>query len=179
MCALHCAQLLHTILRRTDPIIFQTIITAPMMSIRGKGAIKWVSVILFYITTNFIYFSYQRFIYRFMYRSPVIIANFILCTADLTPLYYYQAIPLKTLSYKKSLTVVFWAKSQKQTHWQYPCPHNFWLENENGNKEWSLRCSKTLQTLIGWSEVEKTSILMSATQTVLTGNVVKITHNVT
>jgi len=38
---LHCAQLLHTILHRTDLIIFpltlQTITTAPMMSIWGKG----------------------------------------------------------------------------------------------------------------------------------------------
>jgi len=37
LCALHCAQLLHTILHRTDLIIFplslQTIIIAPMMSI--------------------------------------------------------------------------------------------------------------------------------------------------
>ena len=41
MCALHCAQLLHTILHRTDLTIFplnlQTIIIAPMMSIWGKG----------------------------------------------------------------------------------------------------------------------------------------------
>jgi len=41
MCALHCAQLLHTILHRTDLIIFpltlQTITIAPMMSIWGKG----------------------------------------------------------------------------------------------------------------------------------------------
>jgi len=41
VCALHCAQLLHTILHRTDLIIFpltlQTIITAPMMSIWEKG----------------------------------------------------------------------------------------------------------------------------------------------
>jgi len=39
--ALHCAQLLRTILHRTDLIIFplalQTITTAPMMSIWGKG----------------------------------------------------------------------------------------------------------------------------------------------
>ena len=39
--ALHCAQLLHTILHRTDLIIFpltlQTITVAPMMSIWGKG----------------------------------------------------------------------------------------------------------------------------------------------
>ena len=37
VCALHCAQLLHTILHRTDLIIFpltlQTITIAPMMSI--------------------------------------------------------------------------------------------------------------------------------------------------
>jgi len=37
MCALHCAQLLHTILHRTDVIIFpltlQTITIAPMMSV--------------------------------------------------------------------------------------------------------------------------------------------------
>jgi len=37
VCALHCAQLLHTILHRTDLIVFpptlQTIINAPMMSI--------------------------------------------------------------------------------------------------------------------------------------------------
>jgi len=41
VCALHCAQLLHTILQRTDLIIFpltlQTITIAPMMSIWGKG----------------------------------------------------------------------------------------------------------------------------------------------
>jgi len=41
VCAMHCAQLLHTILHRTDLIIFpltlQTITTAPMMSIWGKG----------------------------------------------------------------------------------------------------------------------------------------------
>jgi len=40
-CALHCAQLLHTILHRTDlitfPLTLQTITTAPMMSIWGKG----------------------------------------------------------------------------------------------------------------------------------------------
>jgi len=37
VCAVHCVQLLHTILHRTDLIIFplalQTITTAPMMSI--------------------------------------------------------------------------------------------------------------------------------------------------
>ena len=47
VCALHCAQLLHTILHRTDLIIFpltlQTITTAPMMSIWGKGGLKTVS----------------------------------------------------------------------------------------------------------------------------------------
>ena len=41
MCVLHCAQLLRTILRRTDLIIFpltlQTIITAPILSIWEKG----------------------------------------------------------------------------------------------------------------------------------------------
>jgi len=41
VCAVHCVQLLHTILHRTDLIIFtlalQTITTAPMMSIWGKG----------------------------------------------------------------------------------------------------------------------------------------------
>jgi len=41
VCALHCAQLLHTILHRTHLIIFpltlQTITIAPMMSIWGKG----------------------------------------------------------------------------------------------------------------------------------------------
>ena len=41
VCALHCAQLLHTILHRTDLIVFpltlQTITTSPMMSIWGKG----------------------------------------------------------------------------------------------------------------------------------------------
>jgi len=41
VCASHCAQLLHTILHRTDPIVFpltlQTITTARMMSIWGKG----------------------------------------------------------------------------------------------------------------------------------------------
>jgi len=54
VCALHCAQLLHTILHRTDLIIFpltlQTITTSPMMSIWGKGVknydtmlvVKWL-----------------------------------------------------------------------------------------------------------------------------------------
>ena len=41
VCASHCAQFLHTILHRTDLIVFpltlQTITTAPMMSIWGKG----------------------------------------------------------------------------------------------------------------------------------------------
>jgi len=41
VCALHCAQLLHTLLHRTDLIIFPltlyTITIAPMMSIWGKG----------------------------------------------------------------------------------------------------------------------------------------------
>jgi len=41
VCALNCAQLLHTILNRTDLIVFpltlQTITTSPMMSIWGKG----------------------------------------------------------------------------------------------------------------------------------------------
>jgi len=41
VCASHCAQLLHTILHRTDltvfPLTFQTITTARMMSIWGKG----------------------------------------------------------------------------------------------------------------------------------------------
>ena len=41
MCASHCAQLLHTILHRTDLIVFplslQTITTSPMMSIWVKG----------------------------------------------------------------------------------------------------------------------------------------------
>jgi len=41
VCALHCAQVLHTILNRTDIILFpvtlQTIIIAPMMSIWGRG----------------------------------------------------------------------------------------------------------------------------------------------
>jgi len=43
ICALHCAQLLHTILHTTDLIIFpltlQTITIVPMMSIWGKGAV--------------------------------------------------------------------------------------------------------------------------------------------
>jgi len=41
MCAVHCVQLLHAILHRTDLIVFplalQTITTAPMMSMWGKG----------------------------------------------------------------------------------------------------------------------------------------------
>ena len=55
VCALHCARLLHTILHRTDLIIFpltlQTITTTPMMSIWGKGgtekhtAFKWKNAI--------------------------------------------------------------------------------------------------------------------------------------
>jgi len=40
VCALHCAQLLHTILHRTDltifPLTLQTITIVPMMSIWGK-----------------------------------------------------------------------------------------------------------------------------------------------
>ena len=44
VCSSHCAQLLHTILHRTDVIIFpltlQTITTAAMMSIWGKGGPK-------------------------------------------------------------------------------------------------------------------------------------------
>jgi len=50
VCASHCAQLLHTILHRTDLIVFhltlQTITTAPMMSIWGKGDlhdVRWTS----------------------------------------------------------------------------------------------------------------------------------------
>jgi len=43
VCAMHCAQLLHTILHRTYLIIFpltlQTITTAPMMSIWGKRGV--------------------------------------------------------------------------------------------------------------------------------------------
>ena len=41
VCALNCAQLLHTILHRTDlivlPLALQTITTTPMMSFWGKG----------------------------------------------------------------------------------------------------------------------------------------------
>jgi len=44
VCAVYCVHLLHTILHRTDLIIFplalQTIITALMMSICGKGVIS-------------------------------------------------------------------------------------------------------------------------------------------
>jgi len=44
VCASHCAQLLYTILHRTDLIVFtltlQTITTAPMMSIWGKGVMS-------------------------------------------------------------------------------------------------------------------------------------------
>ena len=40
VCVLHCAQLLHTILHKTELIIFpltlQTIVFAPMMSISGQ-----------------------------------------------------------------------------------------------------------------------------------------------
>ena len=47
VCASHCAQLLHTILHRTDLIVFpltlQTITTAPMMSIWGKGGISLIN----------------------------------------------------------------------------------------------------------------------------------------
>ena len=49
VCASHCAQLLHTILHRTDLIVFpltlQTITTSPMMSIWGKGEFKWKDAI--------------------------------------------------------------------------------------------------------------------------------------
>jgi len=45
VCASQCAQLLHTILYRTDLIVFpltlQTITTAPMMSIWGKGGTRF------------------------------------------------------------------------------------------------------------------------------------------
>jgi len=45
VCALHCPQLLHTILHRTDLIIFpltlEIITIAPMMSIWGKGVKDW------------------------------------------------------------------------------------------------------------------------------------------
>ena len=44
VCASHCAQLWHTILHRTDLIVFpltlQTITTTPMMSIWGKGVYR-------------------------------------------------------------------------------------------------------------------------------------------
>ena len=44
VCASHCAQLLHTILHRTDLIVFhltlQTIAIAPTMTIWGKGELK-------------------------------------------------------------------------------------------------------------------------------------------
>jgi len=60
VCASHCAQLLHTILHRTDlivspPLTLQTITTAQMMSIWGKGddmtgkfsPNSWLIIILF------------------------------------------------------------------------------------------------------------------------------------
>jgi len=41
VCAVHCVQMLHTILHRTDLIIFplalQTITIAPMMCLRERG----------------------------------------------------------------------------------------------------------------------------------------------
>ena len=48
ICALHCVQLLHTILHRTDLIIFpvtlQTTTISVMMSFEGKGVhLKWDS----------------------------------------------------------------------------------------------------------------------------------------
>ena len=50
MCALHCAQLLHTILHRTELIVFlltvQIIIIALMISIQGKGEAAWVIYII-------------------------------------------------------------------------------------------------------------------------------------
>jgi len=49
VCALHCAQLLHTILHRTDLIIFpltlQTITIAAMMSIWGKGGVDFSQIL--------------------------------------------------------------------------------------------------------------------------------------
>jgi len=49
VCTLHCAQLLHTILHRTDLILFpltlQTITVVPMTSIRGKREATVASVI--------------------------------------------------------------------------------------------------------------------------------------
>jgi len=51
VCALHCAQLLHTILHRTDliisPLTIQTITIGPMTSIRGKGG--WAESIMCYM----------------------------------------------------------------------------------------------------------------------------------
>ena len=44
MCAVHCVQLLHTILHRTDLIIFSLALqtTAPMMSIWGKAQVTFI-----------------------------------------------------------------------------------------------------------------------------------------
>ena len=65
VCAVHCVQLLHTILHRTDLIIFplalQTITTASMMSIWGKDFLhSWQQFLLVYYTTFVAYESLYK-----------------------------------------------------------------------------------------------------------------------
>ena len=63
VCALHCAQLLHTILHRTDltvfPLTLQTITTAPMMSIWGKG-VAFQHTNTLHKSDNVVYQSYSN-----------------------------------------------------------------------------------------------------------------------
>jgi len=68
VCALHCAQLLYTILHRTDLIIFpltlQTITTAPMMSIWGKGGDNSAVFRFFFGPGDLDIWTRARFLYR-------------------------------------------------------------------------------------------------------------------
>jgi len=65
MCALHCAQLLHTILHRTDLIVFlltvQIIIIALMISIQGKGEAAWVIYIIQVLREFIIFVQPEKF----------------------------------------------------------------------------------------------------------------------
>ena len=65
MCALHCAQLLHTILHRTYLIVFlltvQIIIIALMISIQGKGEAAWVIYIIQVLREFIIFVQPEKF----------------------------------------------------------------------------------------------------------------------
>jgi len=82
VCALHCAQLLHTILHRTDLLIFpltlETITIAPMMSIWGKGVSVAVTVhcqsgaVVVYIIYSLCCWRCSRFICRHVWIQLLI-----------------------------------------------------------------------------------------------------------